>query len=1006
VIFAVALENLFVQMLGLPNTFSQEFKKRNRWIWLAGLVAVTFAFYHTLINPKGELATALQESNVLLFLIVVGVFVVFSFGLWLILKWRERPRKVQAQPIAAATIQEPFPMEAITAPAVTPVIHEAPKEKQPTCSECGHTFAWAESFRQTNTPGSDPYNPPGTACWRPRTFCPQCGALIAEWHTTPLKDFNEWVWFGDQAKSNQDVPLPPSPILYGGGISIPLQYTAYFDEQRVDVTKIKEVLARQKEIPAKEGPQPWEPAYKEASKRYQSGDITGAIQSFDQAMGLGLPAREQAIIHGAIGEHYLLKKRDLEAAHDHLQKSIELDPSGFWQAHFYLSLMYAKHGDTSQADEAYRNARRFAQTVWFTPEAEGQARRIIDDWPPPKELSPAPPVPEEAPVMEAEGIVEDVAPSAEPLPPVTPEEVSTTEAEIIAETKTCPMCAEEIMLEARICHYCRTRFEISIQGYCANCHGLVNVNEDDRCAQCGGEVIDRQIQSRWLGEDSGTFIPSVQVPAVPVPTPSISATPGMNAPPEVVLASTVRKSRRWILPVALFGIGGLAVGGFFLFGPPSQHRGVSEAPTSLVAGHAQTATLSLAPTEAIRPTETPEPTLIPEWVQGFVEPLLHNINNVPPDFEDDFSTQRGEWGELQPGVSVSEGVLRMDLTETDGWVGGPIQGKDVAIQFEFTPIESPMDALVQQFFRLTEDGSFYAVTFQVENGMWRVEKHHGETGDVTVIAEGHNEGIAVDNTAEVLIIAQGDQISVFLDDQPLAYIQDHEFKGDWNSIVISPGVGHTIVEFDNLRFWRLTSFEEFTPILDALVDIPAHMQFDFSSSAGGVYAWNCTEAIQCQITDGVMRLNVNQTDGIDLFGDPLNAKDFVLEIEMHPTQIAADSALSFRFHGSQMGFYAFNIGFSTGHWDMTKLWFKENKSEIFAEGSTDPIQQASWMRLRFIAYKNQYAVYLDDAPLFCFRDSTFYANENGFGLHSGEGLMVIEIDNAKFWDLSRVSNLP
>ena len=79
VVFAVALENTFVQMLGLPGSFGEALRKRSRWLWLLGLVGITFVFYHTLINPRGELAAALREFNVWIFLGVAAAFVGLHF---------------------------------------------------------------------------------------------------------------------------------------------------------------------------------------------------------------------------------------------------------------------------------------------------------------------------------------------------------------------------------------------------------------------------------------------------------------------------------------------------------------------------------------------------------------------------------------------------------------------------------------------------------------------------------------------------------------------------------------------------------------------------------------------------------------------------------------------------------------------------------------------------------------------------------------------------------------
>lgn len=83
VVFAVTIENGFVRMLGLSGGFGQALKQKSRWLWISGLIGITFVFYHTLINPRGELTEALKATNVIVFLSATAIFVVVAFGLWL-----------------------------------------------------------------------------------------------------------------------------------------------------------------------------------------------------------------------------------------------------------------------------------------------------------------------------------------------------------------------------------------------------------------------------------------------------------------------------------------------------------------------------------------------------------------------------------------------------------------------------------------------------------------------------------------------------------------------------------------------------------------------------------------------------------------------------------------------------------------------------------------------------------------------------------------------------------
>ncbi len=76
IIFAVVIENFFVQLLGFPGTFGHTFRKSNRALWLATLIAVTFIFIHTLINPRSGLTNALQKGNVIVFIGVIVAFII------------------------------------------------------------------------------------------------------------------------------------------------------------------------------------------------------------------------------------------------------------------------------------------------------------------------------------------------------------------------------------------------------------------------------------------------------------------------------------------------------------------------------------------------------------------------------------------------------------------------------------------------------------------------------------------------------------------------------------------------------------------------------------------------------------------------------------------------------------------------------------------------------------------------------------------------------------------
>lgn len=211
------------------------------------------------------------------------------------------------------------------------------------------------------------------------------------------------------------------------------------------------------------------------------------------------------------------------------------------------------------------------------------------------------------------------------------------------------------------------------------------------------------------------------------------------------------------------------------------------------------------PILTIAPTDTPNPLV--EQARTFAEPILQAIANRPPDFEDDFSVNRG-WQLFELWDVIDSGVLKINVPEGETY-GSARHSQMLASDFVFQVdvradvLESIPERVSKADILLRERasvGGSYSLSLLPQLAKWEIYDHV----DGAQLATGSlPDLVSMGQWMKIVVVARGNQFAVFINDQPIAYFVDDTIPDGQNKLGAGGGGGRADVKFDNVKFWNL-----------------------------------------------------------------------------------------------------------------------------------------------------------------------------------------------------------
>jgi hypothetical protein len=226
-----------------------------------------------------------------------------------------------------------------------------------------------------------------------------------------------------------------------------------------------------------------------------------------------------------------------------------------------------------------------------------------------------------------------------------------------------------------------------------------------------------------------------------------------------------------------------------------------------------TATPILPTSTLLPPTLTaipPTPTTLSQADQArdFAGPILQAIADRNPDFEDDFSAANKSWQLMfashgQDGTfAIEDGVARFRLRKAQAYMTNrALDQKDYVLQYDARLAAGDEGSLLQVNFHLLSQDKWHLLYLLSEPGTWQIVKMWNDPGRTLI--EGSGNVSPVGEATRVMIVTRGAKSAIYLNDIPIAYIEDPDFDAPGKIMFFCSSTTATVCEFDNVKFWNL-----------------------------------------------------------------------------------------------------------------------------------------------------------------------------------------------------------